>query len=279
MTDSQNDKMARILAELGKLVFMPLFLKPGWDPFPRHAQSSVEALKLFLNGYAFEHAGRPPQFALNAVKALENLISDGNEDSLSSAGFSEKLWDKFCELMNGRGTFRKGNPLNPERSAHLVDAVTLCQDLIDDGQNLYLFASRAVENNRLRDAHGTLQRIRGIGPKIASLFLRDVAMVVNVREPLLADRELLQPIDVWLKRTTEALTGTSVKAARELVRLADEADCSALWLNAGSWYFASKIALTETKLAECLQSPDALKRSIAEHRNRVCEECKLLGTE
>ena len=48
-----------------------------------------------------------------------------------------------------------------------------------------------------------LDQGRGIGPKIASFFLRDLAVWFEI-EPL-QHRELLQPIDRWVRRYVSLL--------------------------------------------------------------------------
>jgi hypothetical protein len=121
--------------------------------------------------------------------------------------------------------------------------VAFCKTLGPDEQNLYRFSLRKVKANNVRGAHVALRRIRGIGPKIASLFLRDIALVNDVTDTGLHDRRFLQPIDVWLLRTTQLLTNRSLRieeAGQQVIRLSDEAACSALCLNAGAGISARK---------------------------------------
>ena len=203
---------ARLLAQLGERVFMPLFLKPTREEFPGYAEDPIEALKLFLSAYAFERQGRSPHYPRLAVQALDEL-SNAQENLFESRDFSQRLWRTFLELGkfpdNGRGAACKVNPLWPgsdQGETHDLSAVAVCRKLKPHGYNLYRFARESLVQNRVRDAHDDLQRIRGVGAKIASLFLRDVALELEAGLPRHTEgRELLQPIDVCLRRSAERL--------------------------------------------------------------------------
>ncbi len=112
-------------------------------------------------------------------------------------------------------------------------------------------ARSEVAAGRVRDAFESLDRVRGIGPKIASFFLRDVAVRFSI-EPL-QDRELLQPIDVWVRRYVRQATGATVPVGDALAAqwiCANSAAPEAA--NQGLWYFASQIASSEVKLRRSL---------------------------
>jgi len=95
---------------------------------------------------------------------------------------------------------------------HDLSAVALCRELKPHGYNLYCFARESVVQNRLRDAYDNLQGIQGVRAKISSLFLRDVALELETGLPRdTQDRELLQPIDVWFRRSTERVLSRKVE--------------------------------------------------------------------
>jgi hypothetical protein len=239
----------------------------NWAEFPSYNDSWIEALKLFLRFYAFEHRGAPLLYKEEAAHAVENC-----KDTLNTEKASRDVWEEFKRRCLGKvkGPASKCNPLNPEGTRY-CDAVTFCKRLPAlDNQNLYLFCLRKLKSNNVLDAHIALSEIRGVKTKIASLFLRDIALKNGILDTGLCDRGLLQPIDVWLRRTAQMLTGGSNledrAAAQQLIRLADEARCSALCLNAGSWYFGSQVARTEQQYRDDLQNPQSFKRAIERHR-------------
>lgn len=288
MADQTVHETVRLLARVGEQVFVPLFVQPSRNRFPQYADDPTEALKLFLSSYAFERQGRSPSYGELAVRALNgvNIISNELADATDLAA---NVWREFCELgkfgdPKNQGANPKNSPLWPGRDGSRPSdaiSVALSHELDQDDHNLYRFARRGVACNELDKAHATLQHIRGIGPKIASLFLRDVALDQNRSDVRLRNRQLLQPVDIWLRRTAERLAqqtfANDKEAAKKIVCLADGAGCSALLLNAGSWYFGSQIARTLQTLDEALRTPDSAKSLIQQHHERVCKEVKLLG--
>jgi hypothetical protein len=286
MTDFAIYETARLSAQLGELVYLPLFLQPSRKRFAHCTENPIEALKLFLYFYAFERKVSVLKYKELAVRALEEL-SSGGEASLGSAGFSKKLWEKFLELghfpADGKGANRNLNPLWPRQGEHQtskVDVAARCATL--DGFNLYRFACESLKSDRLSNAHANLSQIGGVASKIASLFLRDAALDQNLSDRGLRDRWLLQPIDGWLRRIAQQLLArndleTDEKKAKALVELADRAGCCALRLNAGAWYFGSRVARTTQDLDDALKSPDDFRRCIKQHRERLSDEAERLS--
>src|SRR5437588_3986747 len=152
---------------------------------PEYLWSSVEyanamqALELFLASYAFERAGANPDYAPAAAAALRRV--DSGLDPRS-------LWTTFGKIV-GPKTNPNVNPLNHERSKSCCCALcVLCNG--DGPTNLIISTRDMLRNDQVALAHDTLTKIRGIGNKIASIFLRDVALRYEI-EPAV-DRELLQ---------------------------------------------------------------------------------------
>jgi hypothetical protein len=275
-------EIARLLARLGRSIFIPIHIKPYRAQFPSYDKCWIEALKLFLRAYAFERAGAPQSYKEGAVRALENC-----KDSLNTDTASQKVWDEFLRLLGRTPPNPDRNPLNPNATCP-YDAVAFCKTRIaPDDQNLYSSFLRKLQANNVRPAHDALCQIRGIGTKIASLFLRDIALENGVTDIGLHDRHLLQPIDVWLKRITQVLTGrnlTNEEAGQQLVCLADKAECCALCLNAGSWYFGSQVVQTEQMLRQGLTNLQSFTSALERHGKdtkkrgeRLFEEAELLG--
>jgi hypothetical protein len=115
-----------------------------------------------------------------------------------------------------------------------------------------------VETARIELAHGRVHtafervdKIRGVGPKIASFFLRDVAVHFEIEPP--GDREPLQPIDVWARRyvarlATKESPSTDIQAARWICEKSRAPETA----NQGLWYFGSQIAASDVKLRRAL---------------------------
>ena len=230
----------RLLARLGERVFIPLFLHPTRTKFPDYAVNPIEALKLFLSAYSFERQGSAPFYKELSVEALEKL----SKEPLCSASFSRNLWEKFDKLVQARDgkSNRKVNPLWPghgEDHRRDVVAVTCSEELVRDDHNLYRFASRSLKSDELRYAWDVLQRIRGIGPKIASLFCGMSRWIKRCRRDspgsrvASTDRHLAPTNCVAARRAARRLKNDD-EARKEAIQLAMKADCCALLLNAGS---------------------------------------------
>ena len=280
-----DHETVQLLARLGEHVFVPLFVIPPRTRFPDHADEPIDALKLFLSSYGFEHEGRSSAYGELATAALGKCAMPAPTPT-RAASWAWSVWKTFCELggfKNGKGANPKLNPLYSGRPAdgHGIISVVFSDALEQDGYNLYRFAIRALKSDDLERAHTTLRSIRGTGPKIASLFLRDVALERTQSDTGLRHRELLQPIDIWTRRTISNLIGREIEsdqeAARLIVQLADDADCCALSLNAGSWYFGSKIARTAQTLEGTIRNGGGIKRAIAKHAEQLHGESQRLG--
>lgn len=43
---------------------------PTWDRYPEALSNRAQSLAVFLDGYAFERRGRPPQFSVTAARII-----------------------------------------------------------------------------------------------------------------------------------------------------------------------------------------------------------------
>lgn len=286
-------EMARLLADLGKTVFFPIHVEGNWEKFPSYDSDWVEALKLFLRFYAFERNANLEVYkdaAIDALNECRNFLND--EDA------TQKVWEKNKELLKNKsaGLNASHQPLNPgNSSSEKYDALIFCKNFAKFcNKNIYKFALYKIKDNKILEAHTCLQKIRDVGPKIASLFLRDVAIKNCINDADIKNRHLLQPIDVWLERITKILVDPNTKknnAAKKLVWLADKAQCSAPFLNAGIWYFGSQVAQyfgsqvaqMELQLKSDLKDPGSFRCAIEKRREKLAgkvevdREAKLLS--
>jgi hypothetical protein len=116
---------------------------------------------------------------------------------------------------------------------------------------------------KIQKAHSELVGVSGIGDKIASFFMRDVACHYGIFPLIEDDRKLLQPIDIWERRTVQLLReGEPSKNDREcqafIVQNSKDAGCIPERVNQGIWYFCSQIADTEYYLHKAMTWPDGI---------------------
>jgi hypothetical protein len=232
-------------------------MDPWWlwydqEPSPRRA------LSVFMGQYAYERQGRAPAYPHAAYFA----IMDNNEPALDPV----KIWDAFQHELDGA----KSNPkLNPLYHVPGSCRCASCSLMDDDGEliNIVEVTRLQLTDEHVRAAFDHLNKIRGVGPKIASFFLRDVAMHFEIQP--VRDRELLQPIDVWVRRYVARLTGTLPRTDTQ----------TALWIcrntrapeavNQGLWYFGSQIATSDVKLRRALADDDYAMQLVNLYIDRI----------
>lgn len=214
-------------------------MDPWWrwyseEPGPRRA------LRLFAGQYAYERQGRASSYPHAADFAIKKTLA------LDAA----EIWRAFRGELDGLRPNAKLNPLYHTGAR----CNCVCCIFAGDGgvEDVIDATGRELAAGRVRDAFDRLDRVRGVGPKIASFFLRDVAVWFKI-EPAREDRELLQPIDVWVRRSVTRLTEGAVQSSDVLFArwiCANSAVPEAA--NQGLWYFGSQIAYSEVRLWRAL---------------------------
>jgi Holliday junction resolvasome RuvABC DNA-binding subunit len=137
-----------------------------------------------------------------------------------------------------------------------------------------VFAKNGLQLDFTANVQHAIQNINGIGPKIASLFLRDIAVMYNIFPA--KDRHLLQPVDVWVKRAFERLTdhhNPDVETIeRGIIKEAARINVLPEAINQGMWYFSSQIADSEYRLSEALDDFGYAKVLIQEYIEAIRQE-------
>jgi hypothetical protein len=241
-----DNKEIIVLLEGLSNVFKVQYMRPLWKKY--NLNDTVDAASLFLEGYAFERQGRSPAFSPAAVASISNC-----RKAHISEDFPLAAWEHFCGLLNNQGLNPKLNPLfHHNNSCNCIWCILKLENMILSSKN-------ALQSGQTKEAWKKLVRIRGIGPKIASLFLRDVAIIYE--DELLPakddDRWLLQPIDIWVRRIVMHLDKSINNKSRyeEIAKWIVKESENPEYCNQGMWYFGAKIAQTEFKLDNCLIDP------------------------
>lgn len=233
-----------------------------------------DALAEFLENYAFERQGKPPQFPIKAAEAVREYKCDIPENN-----FESEMWKKFCEKIGasatGNGANAKNNPLAPS-SGNKKSIVSLIQSLSKNDYNIVRWAKEGIENGDISDIYYELQSVRGLGPKITAFFLRDVVSAFEIKENDLEPAKYLQPIDIWTRRGAEALSYANerheslkndTEFASIIVDASYKAGVSPSLVNAGIWIFGAKFAETKEEFREALENPDKLHRLLEKQSN------------
>lgn len=240
-----------------------------WHPhcfpkdFERAQRDWLTALVQFITAYAYERQGAP-----SAYRTLANdaLVSVGSEFSRPGARFASRVWMEFRDRARKTdlSVNAKVNPLNDEGAANNVSAPRFVATLARFQHNILRWSKAMIERGDAENALSRLQTIRGIGPKIAAFYLRDVARFFELEE---RPGWCFQPIDVWTRRTAsywgellDRRVHRDRDAAHLLADLAVAAGVRGSDLNVGSWILGSQ--LTNGDLRAVVTSPAGLARCL-----------------
>ena len=113
--------------------------------------------------------------------------------------------------------------------------------------NILKFTIDRIKNKELKELYNELKKIRQVGEKTASLFLRDVVAVYGLTDQLTnEDHIFLQPIDTWVRQvsTSDKLSLASKESSIEelrknIVDVCFKTGVSPIKLNQGMWYLGT----------------------------------------
>ncbi len=230
------------LFERVSLLYLGRFMNPKWErAAPLGTPNPRQALELFVSSYAYEYQGAPPNFG----PAAHTAISSGK-----STSDPELIWQAFLAQFKGGTNPRHNFLYNESTSCNCV----LC-NLLQGGAliNFVTRARRRLRKDEVARAHQELMAIRGIGPKLASFFLRDVAMRYEITTT--SDRHLLQPVDLWERRFVRRLDDNEELTDREVAQWVVDHATQPEQANAGLWYFDAQIAPRQLVYNAAFESP------------------------
>jgi hypothetical protein len=110
------------------------------------------------------------------------------------------------------------------------------------GENLARCSVEAIERGDIKKLYKDLMDITSVGPKIASLYLRDLVDLYDLESKIAPeDLMLLQPVDVWVRKVAQKTGIINYGASDEEIQksillVCQKAGVSALRFNQGAWY-------------------------------------------
>jgi len=229
------------------VLFKAQFMDPLWKSY--ELENPKEALSLFLEGYAFTRNVRNLSYPHVAKSVL---------DKKTELPFPKEFWKKFKEELGSEKLNEKLNPLCHTDKGCKCALCVLRQEGYESKPNIVTVTRQLLENGEVQKTYKVLKRIRGIGPKITSLFLRDVADWFKINDLPPDQRFLLQPVDVWVRRTVEALNPMDKKRDEDIARwICEESrkfNANPEKVNQGIWYFCSQVVGSKQRLEEALKN-------------------------
>jgi len=125
----------------------------------------------------------------------------------------------------------------------VVASIRFARTLQANDCNVFNWAAAAIREQRAAEAYSALDNIFAVGDKLATFYLRDVALLEGTEEAIESDDyRYFQPVDTWVERVAESL-GIVEKRDRhkrwtvkdKIIKACLAADVSPLFFNAGAW--------------------------------------------
>lgn len=240
------------IGALCKVKIMPQY----WG---RHdLENPKEALSLFLERYAFGRNIRSPY-----PKFVRPVLD--KVDNLSAPEAPQEIWDKFKKKLEDERlkSNERRNPLyHAEKGEECNCVICVLRKRLKSEQeavpNIVMDTQKLLREGEVGRAHGIIKSIRGIGSKIASSFLRDVTVWFDVEVEEYASY-LLQPVDIWVKRTVKELKSEDREPDEDEARCwvykkSKESNANPERVNKGVWFFGAEIVGKKSKLGEALKN-------------------------
>lgn len=212
----------------------------------------------FLQGRRDELSNK---FIERAKEALDSYFSDGeikkeNKLKLLCDTVSPKVFLRVkndCnqkEALDGFSRMLCEKGVNRERDRKMV-LHTLCfvNNLTEHDKNIVSYSKKMILQGKLDDLNNELQKIYSVGPKIASLWIRDLVTIYNFEEFLSSKSEFWKymfPVDTWVQQfykffreINEDVPGNAInvqKLVEDMVEQCKKDALNPLKVNQGIWY-------------------------------------------
>lgn len=256
-----------------------ILMFPLWNKYSKYQNNIWDSLAIFLEGYAFERQGRRPDYFPAAVDSLFHCRQQNNLNA-------NCIWNIFKQSLKNRNLNHRNNPLYPSSNPDNITRFGNKHSLIEAVYN-YNFLNRTFttfiqntvnQNRNIIQAFTFLKTIRGIGDKIASFYLRDLVVVIKINLVNIGNRELLQPIDIWVDRTVKFLAGNQNMSRKQvanwIVVNCIQHNLNPENINMGIWFFCASIANSEYRLNQSLANIDMAYSLVSDFRKRISKVCQ-----
>lgn len=169
------------------------------------------AFRAMLGYYAFAKRGNDrAEYSGYAMEALDTILSDKPKtnfaDFLREREAPQILWEAFTKVCE-----QHKRKVNEQLNRGLFEGLTdFAQRTFEDDRigNIWTTIHQwIVRTGRVETIYQEIVEIKGIGPKVGSLLLRDMVALYEMEphlEPI--DYHFLQPVDAWIRRIGPMLT-------------------------------------------------------------------------
>ena len=254
MTSDNQQRAVQFLATVSSM-YTNNFLSDSM--FKEQFLSDEQALICFLKAYAYERQGAAPAYPKIAVKCIEQMFNRRkNRPNVPPDTEAEEAWKEYAEIAvrdfnlanNKERTIKINQMRNPlNTNGGILSKMASEKMASEHVTNIAVFVRDSIKCGNTKTAYDFIKSIRGVGAKISSFYLRDVACLANIDENKIDQLHLLQPIDTWIEQALHILINSSTNQKLEqkqkaILQLCKNAKVSSCSFNQGAWFFGSQIA-------------------------------------
>ena len=156
-----------------------------------HRDSWIDALIHFCS-YAFERAGSPITYPKSAKEAFRRKRDWLNDREHWSSDIESKIFETFTQVCKEsllENYNLKNNPMGPS-DGDKISMIHFAWYETED-ETIAKWAATCIEKDELSSAFKKLKKIRGVGDKISSFYLRDIYILSGNVNRSIRDRYLL----------------------------------------------------------------------------------------
>lgn len=252
---------------VGELVLPPLTKALGLGrvtvtDLKERLMSPYGSLEALYGVYAFARRGKERvELGQIALKALHRTTAEAGFEQFLRRPDADSLWASFCEVTREHGR-KPMEQLNRGVVAGLAELAQEIYRLDGQGSISRWVVDGVLRTDRVEPQFLRIVDIRGVGPKLASLFLRDLVFLQNLERGLdFADRIYVQPVDKWtrvaapfLLQESDAEEYADWILAGKIAKVARLAGVSGIRLNMGISYFGTRVTNSAGAFRDGLRS-------------------------
>lgn len=208
------------------------------------------------------------------IASLSRYFNNVDIRDLEFDKLKEGNWKETREeLMKEIGKGKIGSALDIDLTISTLTFVSSIQD-----KNIVNHSVTNIRSGQIYKHYNELQRIRGMGPKVSSLYLRDLVSLFDLEEHLKNEQDFatVMPVDTWIRKITKSLRIAGEKAndadiVSVLIKESEESNVSPILINQGIWYVGTRSF--ETCFDRILKAVEEMKQGENVEASKHLVEC------
>jgi hypothetical protein len=226
----------------------------------KNLQSGYKSLAVIYGHYAFARRGKDRlQLSHTALEALRKTASEDDFVQFLSLSDASSLWEAFVRVAQEQGH----KPMEQLNRGAVAGMAELAQEIfeIDGNGSIFAWIAKGIrQTGRIEPQFMRMVDVRGVGPKLTSLILRDVVFLAGLEDALdPADRIYIQPIDKWIRLLApyvvdepDADEMADWILAGKIAKYTRRAGVSGIRFNMGATYFGLREVRVPENLERCI---------------------------